>query len=71
MRTADWVAIHRKHHAKVETPDDPHSPALRDRSSAFKGSGSISYEKGNSETIQKYSQNCPNDWVETCLHRQE
>ena len=23
MRTADWVAIHRKHHAKVETIDDP------------------------------------------------
>ena len=28
MRTADWVAIHRKHHAKVETIDDPHSPAV-------------------------------------------
>ena len=27
MRTADWVAIHSKHHAKVETIDDPHSPA--------------------------------------------
>ncbi|GIR42150.1 MAG: hypothetical protein CM15mP53_00660 [Ectothiorhodospiraceae bacterium] len=28
MRTADWVAIHRKHHAKVETEHDPHSPAF-------------------------------------------
>ena len=28
MRTADWVAIHRKHHAKVETEDDPHSPTV-------------------------------------------
>ena len=28
MKTADWVAIHRKHHAKVETIDDPHSPIV-------------------------------------------
>ena len=28
MRTADWVAIHRKHHAKVETEDDPHDPTF-------------------------------------------
>ena len=24
--TKEWVAIHRKHHAKCETKDDPHSP---------------------------------------------
>src|SRR3954451_22368809 len=29
MITKEWVAIHRKHHAKVETPDDPHSPQTR------------------------------------------
>ena len=29
MVTKEWVAIHRKHHAKVETPDDPHSPQTR------------------------------------------
>ena len=26
MVTKEWVAIHRKHHAKCETKDDPHSP---------------------------------------------
>ena len=29
MVTKEWVAIHRKHHARVETPDDPHSPQTR------------------------------------------
>lgn len=29
MVTKDWVAIHRKHHAKCETADDPHSPQTR------------------------------------------
>ena len=29
MQTKDWVSIHRKHHAKCETADDPHSPQTR------------------------------------------
>src|SRR5690348_11965310 len=29
MVTKEWVAIHRKHHAKVETDEDPHSPQTR------------------------------------------
>ena len=29
MVTKEWVAIHRKHHAKCETEDDPHSPQTR------------------------------------------
>jgi stearoyl-CoA desaturase (delta-9 desaturase) len=28
MVTREWVAVHRKHHAKVETVDDPHSPMI-------------------------------------------
>ena len=26
--TKEWVAVHRKHHAKVETEEDPHSPKV-------------------------------------------
>ena len=26
MITKDWVAIHRKHHARCESDEDPHSP---------------------------------------------
>src|SRR4030065_1948955 len=28
MVAKEWVAVHRKHHAKVETPEDPHSPQI-------------------------------------------
>ena len=65
MRTADWVAIHRKHHAKVETSDDPHSPAVYGINKViFQGADLYHKEKNNKETIEKYSQNCPQDWIE-------
>jgi len=69
MRTADWVAIHRKHHAKVETADDPHSPAHHGISNVLlRGADLYHHEKDNEETIQKYSQNCPNDWIEKYIY---
>jgi stearoyl-CoA desaturase (delta-9 desaturase) len=65
MRTADWVAIHRKHHAKVETSDDPHSPAIYGINKVIlQGADLYHKEKNNKETIEKYSQNCPQDWIE-------
>ena len=65
MRTADWVAIHRKHHAKVETSDDPHSPAVYGINKVIlQGADLYHKEKNNKETIEKYSQNCPQDWIE-------
>ena len=65
MRTADWVAIHRKHHAKVETEHDPHSPAFFGINKVlFQGADLYHMEKNNKETIEKYSQNCPTDWIE-------
>jgi len=69
MRTADWVAIHRKHHAKVETIDDPHSPAVFGiKNVLFRGADLYHDEKDNKETIDKYSQNCPKDWVEKQIY---
>jgi stearoyl-CoA desaturase (delta-9 desaturase) len=69
MRTADWVAIHRKHHAKVETDSDPHSPAVYGINKViFQGADLYHKEKNNKETIQKYSQNCPQDWAEEHIY---
>ena len=69
MKTADWVAIHRKHHAKVETIDDPHSPAIYGINTVlFRGADLYAEEKGKKETIEKYSQNCPNDWIEQKIY---
>ncbi len=69
MRTADWVAIHRKHHAKVETIDDPHSPIHHGIDKVlFCGADLYYQEKQNEQTIEQYSQNCPNDWIEKNLY---
>jgi stearoyl-CoA desaturase (Delta-9 desaturase) len=65
MVTKEWTAIHRKHHAKVETPDDPHSPQTRGIRTVFwRGSELYRAEAKNQETLEKYGQGTPDDWVE-------
>jgi len=65
MVTKEWVAIHRKHHAKVETPDDPHSPQTRGIETVFwKGAELYREEAKNEETLAKYSHGVPDDWIE-------
>ena len=42
MVTKEWVAIHRKHHAKCETEEDPHSPQTRGiKTVLLQGSGAL------------------------------
>jgi stearoyl-CoA desaturase (delta-9 desaturase) len=65
MVTKEWVAIHRKHHAKVETPDDPHSPQTRGIDTVFwQGTELYRAESRNQETMEKYSHGVPDDWIE-------
>jgi stearoyl-CoA desaturase (delta-9 desaturase) len=69
MVTKEWVAIHRKHHAKVETPDDPHSPQTRGIETVFwKGTELYRTESNNLETIEKYGHGTPDDWIERNLY---
>jgi stearoyl-CoA desaturase (delta-9 desaturase) len=65
MITKEWVAIHRKHHAKVETVDDPHSPMTRGiRTVLFQGAELYRAESRNQETLAKYGLGTPDDWIE-------
>ncbi|MEP7182562.1 MAG: fatty acid desaturase [Betaproteobacteria bacterium] len=65
MLTKEWVAIHRKHHAKVETPEDPHSPQTRGIETVFwKGTELYRAESKNLETLEKYGRGTPDDWIE-------
>jgi stearoyl-CoA desaturase (delta-9 desaturase) len=65
MLTKEWVAIHRKHHAKVETPDDPHSPQTRGiRKVLLQGAELYRDESKNLETMAKYGLGTPDDWIE-------
>jgi len=65
MVTREWVAIHRKHHAKCETEEDPHSPQTRGIDTVmWRGAELYRAESRNKETIAKFSHGVPNDWVE-------
>ena len=65
MVTREWAAIHRKHHAKCETEEDPHSPQTRGiRKVLLEGVELYREEVKNRETIEKYGHGTPDDWVE-------
>ncbi|MFQ5659455.1 MAG: transposase [Gammaproteobacteria bacterium] len=69
MKTREWVAVHRKHHAWVETENDPHSPrfygiwkVLLDGVALYRA------ESNNPETLAKYGHGTPDDWIEHHLY---
>lgn len=65
MRTVEWVAIHRKHHARCETAEDPHSPVIFGLKEVFfRGAELYGHEAQQPETIQKFGHGCPDDWIE-------
>ena len=65
MVTREWVAIHRKHHAKCETKDDPHSPqVLGIRKVLREGAELYQKEARNRETLARYGKGTPDDWIE-------
>jgi len=69
MVTKEWVAIHRKHHAKVETPDDPHSPQTRGiKTVLLRGAELYRDESKIRETLEKYGHGTPDDWIERNLY---
>ena len=69
MVTKEWVAIHRKHHAKCETEDDPHSPQTRGiKTVLLHGSELYRTEAKNQETLAKFGHGTPDDWIERNLY---
>jgi len=69
MVTKEWVAIHRKHHAKCETVDDPHSPQTRGIDTVLlQGTELYRAEAKNQETLAKYGHGTPDDWLERNLY---
>jgi stearoyl-CoA desaturase (Delta-9 desaturase) len=69
MVTREWAAIHRKHHAKCDTPEDPHSPQVLGINRVLWG-GVFLYvrEAHNHETIERYGRGTPDDWLERNLY---
>lgn len=69
MVTREWVAIHRKHHAKCETEDDPHSPQVEGINKVM-WQGSELYREASKDQamLEKFGRGCPNDWIERHLY---
>ncbi|MCU7842258.1 MAG: transposase [Candidatus Thiodiazotropha sp. (ex Monitilora ramsayi)] len=69
MVTREWVAIHRKHHAKCETEDDPHSPQTRGIGEVLcRGAELYQSEAANQETLDRYGKGTPDDWLERHIY---
>src|SRR5688572_14201171 len=69
MVTKEFVAIHRKHHAKCETEEDPHSPQTRGIETVlWRGAELYRSEAKNRETIAKFGLGTPDDWIERNLY---
>ena len=71
MITKEWAAIHRKHHAKCETVEDPHSPQIHGIHKVL-WTGVLMYvkESRNKETMERYGHGTPDDWIERNLYTQ-
>ncbi|WP_336365582.1 DesA family fatty acid desaturase [Marinobacter sp. C2H3] len=64
QNTREWTAIHRKHHAKCETEEDPHSPVILGvRKVLFEGA-ELYASSATPETLERYGQRTPEDWLE-------
>ena len=69
MVTKEWAAIHRKHHAKCETAEDPHSPQILGINRVL-WLGVFLYVKEayNGETLERYGHGTPDDWMERNIY---
>jgi len=63
--TKEWAAIHRKHHAKCEQAEDPHSPHVYGiKKVLLEGAELYRAEAKNKETLARYGHGTPDDWME-------
>ncbi len=69
MITKEWVAVHRKHHAKCETEEDPHSPKIFGINTVlWQGVDLYRVAVRDQESLQKYGRGTPDDWIERKLY---
>lgn len=69
MVTKEWAAIHRKHHARCETPEDPHSPQVHGIGKVLlEGAELYRAEARNAQTLERYGRGTPDDWIERTLY---
>ncbi|MCB1786057.1 MAG: fatty acid desaturase [Gammaproteobacteria bacterium] len=69
MITREWVGVHRRHHARCETPEDPHSPQVLGLRKVLLEGAELYREAANrSELVERYAHGTPDDWIERRLY---
>jgi len=70
MVTSEWVGVHRRHHARCETPEDPHSPQVLGLSKVlWEGAELYREAAAKDDLIRRYAHGTPDDWIERRLYR--
>lgn len=70
MLTREWVAVHRKHHARCETPDDPHSPVIFGlKKVLLEGAELYKAAAADPQVLEKFGRGTPDDWIERNLYQ--
>ena len=69
MITKEWVAIHRKHHQKSDTAEDPHSPQVYGIKRVLFG-GAFLYHQASKDRamVKQLGAGTPDDWIERNLY---
>jgi stearoyl-CoA desaturase (Delta-9 desaturase) len=69
MVTKEWVSVHRKHHARSDTAEDPHSPQIHGiRKVLLEGSELYRLETADALTLERFGRGTPDDWIERHLY---
>ena len=72
MKTKEWTAVHRKHHARVETEADPHSPQVEGIHKVLsQGAELYRLAARNADTVKNYGHGTPDDWLEHKVYSHE
>jgi len=67
--TKEWVSVHRKHHARCETAEDPHSPQIYGiRKVLLEGAELYRAEAAHPDTLERFGHGTPDDWLERHLY---
>jgi stearoyl-CoA desaturase (delta-9 desaturase) len=69
MVTREWVGVHRRHHARCETPEDPHSPQVLGLEKVlWEGAELYREATKRDDLVDRYAHGTPNDWIERNLY---
>ena len=67
--TREWVAVHRKHHARVEGKEDPHSPFIYGINKVlWQGAELYRVAAKDPQVSRDFGHGTPNDWIERKLY---